>query len=206
MILVYLSVRKRATAGERWLFRKSDTSSAHESSSHALRTNDGVNGNGETRTVHSSDRAPSHRSSVKRLQRSVFWQCFLYLAAFYVTWPIAIAGNFLSGKKEGPPYIFWWFVFFLNPLQGFWNFLIYIRPRLATYVEKRRQQRRQAQQNRQPSRNRVTWLPSLVGHSIIELDAAGPVAGEGSSSPGEATAEGAIEEQKDESHTGDSSQ
>jgi hypothetical protein len=188
------------------MFPKSDTRSTHESSyglSSTFRevpSEGGVKCNGATRTVRSSDRAPCRPSSVKRLQRSVFWQCFFYLTAFYVTWPIAIAGNYLSEKKEGPPFSFWVFVFFLNPLQGFWNFLIYTRPRLEMYMGKRRQRRRQSQQSRQPSSNHVTWLPSLVLHNVTELNTAGPAAGDGSSSPGEASAEGAIEEQRAEIH------
>lgn len=65
-----------------------------------------------------------------KLSSQVFWQSFFYLLAFYLTWPAYIVLQYSWAADS----------FFSNyglllaagamvPLQGFWNFIVYIRPR-----------------------------------------------------------------------------
>lgn len=65
-----------------------------------------------------------------KLSAQVFWQSFWYLMAFYLTWPAYLllqyswaADNYFSNYglilAAGT----------MVPLQGFWNFFVYIRPR-----------------------------------------------------------------------------
>mmetsp|Transcript_16015 Transcript_16015/g.34843 ORF Transcript_16015/g.34843 Transcript_16015/m.34843 type:complete len:900 (-) Transcript_16015:27-2726(-) len=64
------------------------------------------------------------------LSRKVFWQSFFYLMAFYIVWPVYLALQFAWASG----YAFTNYGFILAagtmvPLQGFWNMLVYIRPR-----------------------------------------------------------------------------
>lgn len=68
-----------------------------------------------------------------RLQRAVLWQCFFYLASFYLTWPVLLTGQFLFSKGVRVPHWFWYIDFTMVPLQGLWNFLVYARPRWQQY-------------------------------------------------------------------------
>ena len=64
-----------------------------------------------------------------KLEQAVFWQAFSYLLAFYITWPIMFSVYLFSvDVKAGLGYTMT--VAFVEPLQGFNNFLVYIRPTL----------------------------------------------------------------------------
>jgi hypothetical protein len=133
MVLVYLAVRKQGAAGDRWRFPHPTGNSvtlAAESS------------NGLTEVATGESRPPRRQSSSRgtrnRMEQTVFWQCVFYLGAFYLTWPIQIIGSFYAGK-DIMPYWFWCLVFGLSPMQGFWNFVVYTRPRLLTYLRERKQ-------------------------------------------------------------------
>jgi len=78
------------------------------------------------------------------LERKVFWQCLSYVLAFCITWPILFVGyiygfnNFDEGQYVDYPYGLAMTVSFVAPLQGFNNFLVYVRPRWETYRENRK--------------------------------------------------------------------
>jgi hypothetical protein len=64
----------------------------------------------------------------QKVVRAVFWQCVCYLGAFYISWPIIISAQFKS-ENDPSEYVYWCFVLYFAPSQGFWNFLVYARPR-----------------------------------------------------------------------------
>jgi hypothetical protein len=129
MLLVYLAVRKQAAKEARWRFPESDTPGDFTGSST-------INVTPRRSRNHQSD-------SVSRLERDVFWQGFFYLGAYYLTWPILVVSPFLlvnDFKGEG----FWYVVFILTPLQGFWNAMVYVRPRIQEHIRSSRKKRRQS--------------------------------------------------------------
>ena len=62
------------------------------------------------------------------MTKTVFWQCLFYALAFYITWPILFSVYLASVDLNGPLGLTLT-VAFVAPLQGFNNFLVYIRPR-----------------------------------------------------------------------------
>jgi hypothetical protein len=72
-----------------------------------------------------------------KLEQAVFWQCFYYVLAFYISWPILFAVYLFSIDVTGP-FGLALTVAFVAPLQGFNNFLVYIRPKLMKRTEERR--------------------------------------------------------------------
>jgi len=73
----------------------------------------------------------SGKAKAATLERQVFWQCVSFALAFYITWPIVITIYLTSADVNGPLGLTIT-VAFVAPLQGFSNFLVYIRPRLKT--------------------------------------------------------------------------
>jgi len=72
----------------------------------------------------------SQRRAENRISKKVFWQSFWYLIAFYFTWPayLALQYSWASGKAFSR-YGLIVFAGTTVPLQGFFNFIVYIRPR-----------------------------------------------------------------------------
>ena len=68
-----------------------------------------------------------------RLSKAVLYQALLYMTGFFMTWPIYFMGNFRATRDD---YGFWLAMVALNPLQGFWNALVYFRTNLATSYRK----------------------------------------------------------------------
>lgn len=73
-----------------------------------------------------SVRQQEDKGALDRSQRAVFWQSLTYLAAFYVSWPLYMAGNL---DRMADHYGFYLTVFVMAPLQGFWNAIVYFRAR-----------------------------------------------------------------------------
>lgn len=72
----------------------------------------------------------SGRTGRARLSTKVFWQSFWYLLAFYLTWPVYLALQYAwAGGESFTQYGFILTAGTMVPLQGFWNMLVYIRPR-----------------------------------------------------------------------------
>lgn len=70
------------------------------------------------------------RTRVENDKRDTIRQALLYVSAFVMTYafPFAIAISTKAKAGGVPPYILLVFTSILYPLQGFWNFLFYIRP------------------------------------------------------------------------------
>lgn len=71
------------------------------------------------------------------LSSQVFWQSFFYLLAFYLTWPFYLALQYAWVRGSAlTNYGLVLTAAALVPLQGFWNMLVYIRPRHWKKVKK----------------------------------------------------------------------
>jgi hypothetical protein len=70
----------------------------------------------------------------QRMLRAVCWQSVFYLAAFLVTYPLWFAVNIVQTRTS---FQFCLAVLVLTPLQGFFNFLVFIRPLWIRYYKER---------------------------------------------------------------------
>ena len=109
-------------------------------------------------------------------EATVFWQSFFYLAAYYICWLTLLLGIFRGGSQS---FAFWCLLVTVAPLQGFFNALVYFRPRVMKYrrewlKKRRRQQKAKAQQKASASTNmtkpppkhsNVISIPSTVPSS-----------------------------------------
>jgi len=68
---------------------------------------------------------------VVELECKVFWQCVSYAFAFFITWPITFSVYVGSSDITLDSYAFTLIFALVAPLQGFNNFLVYVRPRWA---------------------------------------------------------------------------
>ena len=68
------------------------------------------------------------KGSINQLESQVFWQCLFYVLAFYITWPILFSVYLASVDVNGPLGLTLT-VAFVAPLQGFNNFLVFVRPK-----------------------------------------------------------------------------
>ncbi|CAB9503330.1 expressed unknown protein [Seminavis robusta] len=69
-------------------------------------------------------------SQASKMEQAVFWQCLFYVMAFYITWPILFSVYLASLDDKVRIFGLSLTVAFVAPLQGFNNFLVYIRPKL----------------------------------------------------------------------------
>lgn len=104
--------------------------------------------------------APPPRPYESSLDRKVFWQSFSWLCAFLIPWPILLASSTygLIPHSEVAPLPFWLVSlgYILGPLQGFFNALVYFRPRIARALSCRhgrgqQQRRRRRRRGEDPS-------------------------------------------------------
>ena len=58
-----------------------------------------------------------------------------YLSAFWISWPILLVSNAKSDSGEYPLFVV---VMLLAPIQGFSNFLVYVRPRILCRFRQRK--------------------------------------------------------------------
>ena len=70
------------------------------------------------------------------LETQVFYQSFWYIMSFLVSWPILFA-MYLASVDVGGPYGVTITIAFVAPLQGFSNFLVYIRPKVNQWKKER---------------------------------------------------------------------
>lgn len=69
------------------------------------------------------------KGKANTLQTQVFYQSMFYIASFFISWPILFA-VYLASIDQNGPYGISITVAFLAPMQGFNNFLVYIRPKV----------------------------------------------------------------------------
>jgi len=80
--------------------------------------------------------SPTDRDNLRILTSDVVWQAFLYLPAFYITrtFPTVARVHEMLGKPI--PYFCIFLQAAIGPTHGFWNALIYFRPRYLRYRRK----------------------------------------------------------------------
>ena len=139
--------------------------------------------NGESNKIRFSDRIRSMRMSQKRqadvparsgtgrqLDRVVLWQAVFYLAAFLLTWPFYYVAV-LNATSE--VYAYWVVVVLLGPLQGFFNFIVYNRPRWGQAWTKRFHSRASKQSSHSRS-HKETQNTLKTGEASAPLSLGGP--------------------------------
>eukprot|EP00980_Cylindrotheca_fusiformis_P016813 scaffold5067_cov139-Cylindrotheca_fusiformis.AAC.7 len=160
MIAIYLHVRKQDRAANRWRMghRLSQSSvdapkSGQSSSSWSI----------FSRTK-SQEVAPSNR-----LSKEVWWQAVFYMGSFLMSWPIYYYGT-LNTLDEWENFPFWITCCAMFPLQGFWNAIVYFRPRLfaffRTKVRERNQIPKEKNSERIPTSNVGKGSTSASGANI----------------------------------------
>jgi len=80
----------------------------------------------------------SFRGMDAKLSTTVKKQALYYVSAFYVTWLALTILRILQTADVQVPYAIFVLAVLLTPLQGFFNFLIYMKPRYLRYRRRRR--------------------------------------------------------------------
>eukprot|EP00980_Cylindrotheca_fusiformis_P000744 scaffold174_cov98-Cylindrotheca_fusiformis.AAC.13 len=133
MIVIYLHVRKQDRAANRWRM------------GHRLAQNSGdTPASGQSSSSWSLFPRPEPESRevapANRLSSEVWWQAVFYMASFLMAWPIYFYGT-LNTLDEWKNFSFWIACCALYPLQGFWNAIVYFRPRLFAFFRKQKRER-----------------------------------------------------------------
>eukprot|EP00980_Cylindrotheca_fusiformis_P004732 scaffold1007_cov142-Cylindrotheca_fusiformis.AAC.3 len=140
MIVIYLHVRKQDRAANRWRMGHRLAQNAAED------PRSGQSSSSWTRIFRpktkSRDVAPSNR-----LSNEVWWQAVFYMGSFLMAWPIYFYGT-INALDEWENYSFWVACCVMFPLQGFWNAIVYFRPRLFEYFRKKMRERKRAPQEK----------------------------------------------------------
>ena len=76
---------------------------------------------------------PAEQQDESHVASEVFWQAFYYVLAFYITWIAPTVLRMLQTIEKPVPYYVIMLMGILLPMQGFFNFLVYIRPRIVSY-------------------------------------------------------------------------
>eukprot|EP00980_Cylindrotheca_fusiformis_P014971 scaffold4097_cov102-Cylindrotheca_fusiformis.AAC.1 len=134
MIVIYLHVRKQDRAANRWRMghrlaqNSGDTPASGQSSSSWSKLS--------RRNTMPREVTPSNR-----LSNEVWWQAVFYMGSFLMAWPIYFYGT-LNTLDEWENFSFWIACCAMYPLQGFWNAIVFFRPRLFEYFRKKIRQRK----------------------------------------------------------------
>ena len=158
MVLVYIFVRRQEIRSERWSARAATNPRVVNSSiqnslcSSATSTNNAVDAmpnlnQSQERSIGSAtlQGRPSWQRKQQRqsrgrgnFSRQIAQQSYLYVGALYITWlPVIV----LRGVQLASGVTYYWLLVWVAlsiPMQGFWNLLVYLRPR---WLLKRRDQR-----------------------------------------------------------------
>lgn len=183
MIRVYLEVRSKSRQASRWRFSKRFKTKDNTGADAKPREGSwlvsalsfgrrllskGARHRDSTETANrggSQNASPKGKKPTKKvsLEDQVFWQSCLYLGAFYLSWTLILIAFIVSSYPEGNSrlYPFYLTALILAPLQGFWNCVIYFRPRLVA-----RHSRRVQSPSRPPGSSSIMtkvrqWLGSM---------------------------------------------
>ena len=73
-------------------------------------------------------------------EKKVFWQSAMYVLSFYITWPIVLTSLLVKPDRYENPLSVAYNVqvaaAFLWPLQGFFTFTVYFRPRIMKFLSR----------------------------------------------------------------------
>eukprot|EP00980_Cylindrotheca_fusiformis_P000742 scaffold174_cov98-Cylindrotheca_fusiformis.AAC.11 len=133
MIVIYLHVRKQDEAANRWRM------------GHRLAQN-AADAPTSCQSSSSWSKFPRPKTMIRevapanRLSKEVWWQAVFYMGSFLMAWPIYYYANF-NTLDQWENYSFWVACCTLYPLQGFWNAIVYFRPRLFEFFRKQERER-----------------------------------------------------------------
>lgn len=122
MGVIYCSVRSRTRKAQRWNFQA--TSSASQLSNEEA----SVSTSWSSRLFRRREQQTSQGTGASnKMEKAVFQQCLFYLLAFYATWIMFYVSQVNASSTS---FAFWLVVVIVTPLQGFFNALVYARPRI----------------------------------------------------------------------------
>lgn len=127
LIAICRFVWKTNRKAARWRFPSSTVEMSEERADGQLADQSGsLRGSTVKRTMARS----SGPTAASRTEAIVFWQAFWYVMAFLLTWVIFIVGQFKPyfSTDDRTLYTFWTTLCILNPLMGFWNAFVYVKP------------------------------------------------------------------------------
>eukprot|EP00984_Skeletonema_dohrnii_P020654 scaffold10131_cov82-Skeletonema_dohrnii-CCMP3373.AAC.1 len=163
MVLVYIFVRNQEILSERWSSRTVGSRVVNRSSQNPPGNNSSANNNNVVNASPAVEISPNMNQSQERItgritqRRSLSWrrqqqhqarrqvsfsrqiaqQSYLYVGALYITWlPVIV----LRGIQLASGVTYYWLLLWVAlsiPMHGFWNLLVYLRPR---WLQKRREQ------------------------------------------------------------------
>jgi len=107
----------------------------------------------------------SFRGKDAKLSTTVRKQALYYVSAFYVTWLALTILRILQTADVQVPYAIFVLAVLLTPLQGFFNFLIYIKPRYLRY--RRRRRKEQQKKNSQLRLASMNFGASHVQNGLV---------------------------------------
>jgi hypothetical protein len=142
MVLVYLAVRSQEAASEHWRMQPIEPEQVYIDEELYIPQDESTRKPERMASICRIccccfRRSNDSLQSSQKVVRAVFWQCMCYLCAFYISWPLLISTQY-QAYNDSSGYIYWCIVFFLAPSQGFWNFLIYSRPKYLKLWRKRK--------------------------------------------------------------------
>ncbi|CAB9516177.1 expressed unknown protein [Seminavis robusta] len=70
-----------------------------------------------------------------KLEKRVFWQALFYTMSFYITWPVVLCVYVTGVDESTENFGFSVLVAFVAPLQGFNNWLVFIRPKVKSPID-----------------------------------------------------------------------
>lgn len=157
MVLVYIFVRRQEIRSERWSSRavnsrvvnssiqnsswKTSSATSNINASSAAEISPNLDQSQERNTGSTSWRRRQQQHQARRrvgFSREIAQQSYLYVGALWITWlPVIV----LRGIQLASGVTYYWLLVWVVlsiPMQGFWNLLVYLRPR---WLQKRRDQR-----------------------------------------------------------------
>lgn len=161
MVNIYVSVRRTTRKAQRWNFQ-ANPSHGHSSTEASQQSSATASILAHLRSSRTSRNSATTGFS-NQMEKEVFWQCLFFLLAFYLTWPFYFLAQFFTTSES---YAFWVMVAIFSPLQGFFNALVYARPRIVKRLREQRQRERIARlKTQQPEP-----IPSLTSTNDPDED------------------------------------
>ena len=92
------------------------------------------------RKLDGGGRSGNTKISMTNREKKVFWQSAMYVLSFYITWPIVLTSLLVKPSRYEDPSSVAYNVSvaaaFLWPLQGFFTFTVFFRPRIMKLLSR----------------------------------------------------------------------
>lgn len=173
MVLVYIFVRNQEIISERWSSRRAVGSSVVNNSANGGGSNEEIS-SGEQSQENNTGRISLRRSSRRRrdsqarrrlnFSRQIAHQSYLYVGALWITWlPVIV----LRGVQLASGVTYYWLLVWVAlsiPMHGFWNLLVYLRPR---WLQKRKEHLEKYRGNLTPADERDEAEETVSGRVSV---------------------------------------